>query len=1016
MRTSQRQRTVRSPLIYEMRVTMGDCRPRKSSIVHRQSSIAKRGQSLIVAVIVLFVLLFIGGIFVAMVARNLLNTGRTRETVGAQQFAEAGIRYAEQFLQYGSDGADWRPQPSFAANANDPDSRWLNDGSPTGAANAWTRVDLGNGRALIRISYMPSYVPDPTDPNPDLAVRRKILNPLGKYIRIESVGRSGFLDPNDPTTFLNSPPPRLYRKLIAYKAIGLTDFVRFVTNKNSDAKFLATLGVPFIGLPLSMQIGGLPVLTPNLSNPNYHLPGAAIYVNGDLQLMGDLLVGLDRRNDDAILVSGQIQADAVNPPHLVDLENGGPPQPIYSSDNSNFLTYQGKIRDNGPNPDRFGYARGVPPLSVPLIDAPDPATGATRYRQLTRLAGSWITDPRNGRSFNTGIVGFGGPGIYINNPGSRELESRNVPGVKSLRSVWIEPGSNNYWHGPFYIPPGVFVEFGYQLVNDPVSNQPVSVPGFRIVRDDPRGFINPNDPTGNSRFNQMVYTFFIYRPTTGRPVVKLDNPVFRQYLKGVFNQTDDQVDAWLPEFNGVLYAEGNVRVRGLLPAKANLPVRGPGSGNPNDANPPSMTIVSGATLYVEGSLVSENPETKIGLLATDYVAVNTTTFVATTTAEGYHSSFQEPYPPFHTDLTTGIGGGGALPYQQDFIFGDNPTGYTPFGGQGQVPVNMLIRQGTPLPGVAYANLFVNQPLVTDPTTQNPAYIFAEPNLPPTVHQITDPTFQPNDTPRTWFEQRQFQLFPPVNNATYPFVTLPGFVNTLRPQADPNYVGQQGVGPYYWDHAEVVPMDVRIEAVIYAQNGSFFIIPGYPLNMDPDDTRNRAEARAQERGYTGQINGGPPMIRPEGTSSYYPFYNEPIDCRITIVGAISENRTAAVSDQAAWMTLWGYVPVSYGSTGYDPLNPNAPVQFIPDQHVRIYEVGGTAPAGDPRTLNEQNAGITRGLRFLYDPSLALPYQGYDAPAPLHAGSAPFRRDDYGRILPPLPRLPLCPGFVFYGEVR
>src|SRR5579872_3048377 len=94
----------------------------------------QQGQSLIVAVIVMFVLLFIGAIFVGLVARNLLNSGRARDTVEAAQFAEAGIQYADNFLRNSPEGADWRPAvvPVANVNPNDPDKRWLNppDGSP----------------------------------------------------------------------------------------------------------------------------------------------------------------------------------------------------------------------------------------------------------------------------------------------------------------------------------------------------------------------------------------------------------------------------------------------------------------------------------------------------------------------------------------------------------------------------------------------------------------------------------------------------------------------------------------------------------------------------------------------------------------------------------------------------------------------------------------------------------------------------------------------------------------------
>src|SRR5262249_4488329 len=145
-------------------------------------------------------------------------------------------------LENSPDGADWRPAPTPldpVLEINDPDKRWIDDG--------YSRVEFGShkpgGRALIRVSYSPGYI----DGNPANG-----LNPLGKYIKIEAVGRVGFIDRNDPTTYVNQPAPRLRREFVAYKELGLTDFLRFVTNKDKDTKAVASFGVPS-----SMNIMGL---------------------------------------------------------------------------------------------------------------------------------------------------------------------------------------------------------------------------------------------------------------------------------------------------------------------------------------------------------------------------------------------------------------------------------------------------------------------------------------------------------------------------------------------------------------------------------------------------------------------------------------------------------------------------------------------------------------------------------------------------------------------------------------
>jgi hypothetical protein len=954
-----------------------------------------RGQSLIVALIVMFALLFIGGIFVGLVARNLLNTGRTSDTLSAAAFAEAGLKYVDYNLQYSPEGADWRPEPTPPLGPNDPDKIWLDQG--------FSRIDLGKGRALVRVSYKQA-VPNPSDPplartlfgDPNL----KLLSGTDHFLLIESVGRVGTVNPNDPTTFLNQPAPRLRRALVAYKAIGLTDYLLFVTNLFKEEKFQAFLGVPPLSVPVAMQLGGLPVRT--FGNNPFPSIGAPIKVNGNLQLAGNLVLVAEPRLGQTIQVAGNIQVDTkdgeprfVNP---VSLPNGAP---ILPSTDPNYTTFGGLLRDGAATPDLQGYTRAIPYLPPPRIDEQDPATRSTRAHRLTRDSGVVLSDGRGG-NFNTGRFGLGS-GLYIDNFGNFERETQRIGGGQSLRSIWLQPGeSTPYWNGPYYIPPGVYIEFGYPVVQDRTRNgdlipgQYVPRPGFRIIRDpSDRPF---RDPSGRIAPTEMDYTYFIYKAAGQRPVLKLDNEFFRAYLRNTLNMTEQQIDAFLPEFNGVIYAEGNVRVRGLLPGKANIPIRGatdmPDAQIREAVNAPAVNVMSGATIYIEGSLVRESAESMIGLLAKEYVTINTTMFLTPGgTNLDFHGSQQDELPPFHLNVSTGSR------FTLDFLFGEDPTQYTSASGSGAVGLNLLIRHGT-APGLCYLNLFVNE----GTEGASPLYRFNQ-NAPPFTD--TNPPQEvytlANFTPQAdLFEQRAFPLLPKPNNSDYNLFTAPGVRNTLRFAVDTNFISGSGTQDYLFSRAAIVPMDVRIEAVIYAQNGSFFIIPGYPLNTNPADTRDAALRRAQAANL-------PPgtMLRPAGTADIFPFYNEPIDCRITIVGAIAQNRTASIADQAAWMQLWGYIPEVMGSTGN---TPNSTTEMrIPQEHINVGEVG-LNPI-DHRTQAERNARITRGLRLLYDPALIAPFQGYD-PTNAH----PFRHDDHGRVLPPIPRLPVCPGFVFSGEIR
>ncbi len=1021
----------------------------------------RRGQSLILALVIMFILFFVGAVFVALVARNLVNSGDAKNRVGAGEFAQAGIKHAAYFLQFSPEGADWRPapeDPNYLASAvglRDPDRKWLLDG--------YTRIDFGQGRALIRVSYQPGYVQDPQNP------AQQILNPNGKYVKIESVGRVGLLDRNDPTSFLNVPAPRLRRELIAYKAIGITDYLRFVTNKSNDSKAEASIGPPPIGVPtaaagtnpLSMQYGKLQVRAFSAGGQFLLTPGAPMRFNCNLKLMGNLNLQADRRNGEQILVAGTINRD---PDPLVTETFFDPATgvggAIINSNDPNFLSFGGLLRDAGANPDAKGYARNISKLDPPLIDEKDPATSRTRYRTLTRDSGRWIGAGPN--AFNTGRFGLGA-GLFINNEGNTERETLNVVGGRSLRSILMQPGSAPYWNGPFYTPPGVFIEFGYPVVQrrdasgNLLAGQFAAIPGFRVIRDpSDRPF---RDPNGNIAPSEMDFTFFIFKPANQKPVLKLDNEFFRSYMRTSLLMTEPAIDAFLPSFNGVIYAEGNARVRGLLPGKTNIQIRRQAGDNDgfNDAqlrdicDPPSITVATGGNIYVEGSLVREpytyttvtNPAgipmtvagASLALLAQENVIVNPTLFVGPNKAMGFGTTNLNEEAPFHTTITVSEPNS-TPPFALEFMFGDDPTGYTTTGNQ-PMRTTLLVRHAAPAEST-FLNLYINEAF---PQPPSPLYLFAVPNappapaLPPEIYPLADiehPVPNPDCAVRPpltqlapVFEQREFTLLPRPNASNYLFFNTPGYRNTIRPAVDPNYTRGGGVQDYLFARGAVVPMDVRIEAVMYAQNGSFFVIPGYSFNPDTSDTRDAALRRATLAGLPAGT-----MLRPQGTSDYYPFYNEPLDVRITIVGTVAENRTASIADQSAWMQLWGYINEVHGSTGVCPPNPDPTMeQRIPDQHIRVSEVGMGLPP-DPRTVAEQNARITRGLRFIYDPFLHAPFRGYDPNAynasqldkvtgtggwSNFVGGA-VRQDDYGRTLPPIPRLPVCPGFVFYGEVR
>jgi len=95
-----------------------------------------------------------------------------------------------------------------------------------------------------------------------------------------------------------------------------------------------------------------------------------------------------------------------------------------------------------------------------------------------------------------------------------------------------------------------------------------------------------------------------------------------------------------------------------------------------------------------------------------------------------------------------------------------------------------------------------------------------------------------------------------------------------------------------------PLPVRIEALIYAQNGSWFVIPGRWFNEDPDD------------------------LAVDPTAWEAPGYHEPLNMKISVYGAVSENLPADLGSAANWTSKWAG-PIGRGGEGflsyaYDPL--------------------------------------------------------------------------------------------------
>jgi hypothetical protein len=206
-------------------------------------------------------------------------------------------------------------------------------------------------------------------------------------------------------------------------------------------------------------------------------------------------------------------------------------------------------------------------------------------------------------------------------------------------------------------------------------------------------------------------------------------------------------------------------------------------------------------------------------------------------------------------------------------------------------------------------------------------------------------------------------------------------------------------------AAVAPHDVRVEAVIYAEQGSFFVIPGPPFNPNPNDRWEVFEQAVTAYGGFGSADAIQQAQRERlenfGTFPETPFYGEPLDVRITIVGSISENMPPPMSQQAAWLRRWGWIPSRIGAL-YDFSDPTPRPVLIPKAHVpEGYDINPGTPTPDLFVPN---------LILTYDPHLATGQTlGFDP------NGLPIREDEFGRVLPPLPRLPVSPDLAYFGEV-
>lgn len=1099
------------------------------------------GQTLIIALLVLFVLLILGAAFASILSRTIRGASVAKARSVNSDFAESGIRYAHAQLVNSELGADWRGQATVLTQATpdttrDPDAYYLrppataggvalnfpgtnriDNGGPDGLG-PFFRVNYRGGRALIRVTYAPGdqsmftstgvgYFKDP-------GLARN-------YLRIESIGRQGEVIPNDPTTsssqnavqFQNYADQATFdaafgkmktfdgketssRKLVAMAQIGIIDYARFETNKYKASKPIE-LGFPTDGGAMYREAAGVegtPVTTPlqvgNTQNaynltaagagalvPNLPM-GGRVHVNGNLKIYGNMIANVNQTLGDSITASGDISAGRNSSLTInKSMWNRGTNSWQVSTSNMvldslspAFTTFDGIFRDGEESTDGANQVRGVgyvaPPSMLSNADVTESAN-TSRYLKLTRDSGHL------GAGGNSGLYGQG-DGIYVDNTTDFQIPDdeqgrRAAGGNASLVQDWLSSfgdssADSNFrsgWHGPFYIPVGAYVLLtrdGFMIQRNAHPGQTPSERTWKSADGSDSGLTTIRYRVGYGTDGQV---HVINTLTAGLSATINDALAPADFDKG-------------PVFNGVLYFEGNARVRGIIPTDV------------------QMTIVSNKTIYIEGSIlkgvesndvtaaypsvISNNRLTRpsrsaLMLMAKDYVTLNPTMFCGPSAEQnaqveqggvgvgGYSpdqlsssdgwTRLQADWPltsqdPADLNNTLPIQNRVPAPLAYKEFDPANPANANGTGNP--IGTDLLLTQAlaysNPGPSNTFFGINVNRGLqvsgneqyqfeVLNSVTNSAELIWASinnPNPPPAFGNIYGLGTEPfQQSPK--FETVAFPLIDPASSAAS--IVNNRFTNTFNTN---NYelfmqgsnslelfltqFGTQASGNYLLARAAAVPMDVKIEASIYAEEGSFFVIPGDWYNMNPNDRRDAFEARVAQL-----VAGGSSLIQARdaaaterlnsfGTTPNAPFYGEPIDVRVDIVGSVAENMPPPIAQQSEWLKKWGWIPTKLAGSYH--ASTGAP-RYIPVNHVSDW--------------TKANAGarpFTSNLTISYDPSLATGRVGgafgfdstNDASNPTNA-NAMIRTSKFNGVtyqLPPMPRLPVSPTLAFFGEVK
>lgn len=290
-----------------------------STLASRQR---RRGQALLLAVLVMIFAALLGAAFIAVVSLNLNETARQKDKTAADQSARAGLKYVNDQLTYSKDGENWFKNNFETAS---PTTTFLQDVS--GNSLYYTAVDRAQGWAGQYVKF-----PDPRQPNPTgnqfLARVERIdrtLDPTSSNPDADKIGMLKItvigLSPDDPSA---------WSRIVAYKkpwfpgsamrVVGNYDFENKVVPSAKVASYDSSTGyITMKDVKGRFPDGIFPIMigTTQVRGAivgKYKLSGAPL----TLKLATDFTAADEPKPDDRIEMAATLGA-----PTSIDLDNDG---------------------------------------------------------------------------------------------------------------------------------------------------------------------------------------------------------------------------------------------------------------------------------------------------------------------------------------------------------------------------------------------------------------------------------------------------------------------------------------------------------------------------------------------------------------------------------------------------------------------------------------------------------------------------------------------------------------------